>query len=606
MLKHNKYNDIGIKLKLLTYIVSHNIKFKFNRESVSNKIVNNYVKLGRYDKAINYFEELLIKKKKEEYYFFLLNLYIMSNENEKRELLVANYKKTISCRSDFMSMMKKFNNSINDVDKFEYIKNYIKSKGATPVFILTENRGAGLKNKSAEERHLLSNPDLYLCTRPEWSKENNPPSYIKGLYSVEHKDKIKELYGYTAPIIKATKILHPNFNNGIVSVLNGLRTTKYQPKEPKKRVIFCGASTTFSTGVSDEDTLVSQIQKEVSLYHDDVKLENHGVIGMNLLLAINHLTQININKNDVVVLFDFDEFGTFKDESIKKIDLNDIERGKDFFTDLTKRSCHFSPKGNKKLAKIITNELILPSVIEKEVEQDSNLILCLKISKVLDNFKYYLYKQTAQLCESGEMKEYLDMLGNHTVSNELKVGSVAVNCNPITNGHMHLLKYASEQVDKLFIFVIEEDQSFFKFKDRLHLVTESTKHLNNVTVLPGGKFICTELTYPDYFDKDEQREVIADASMEAWFFCEYIAKKLNIKTIFLGNEPTCKVTRQYNQKMQELLPDYNIDVDIIERISAGKQVISASKVRACLKERDFETIKKIVPAPTYDFLKNNY
>ena len=66
MLKHNKYNDIGIKLKLLTYIVSHNIKFKFNRESVSNKIVNNYVKLGRYDKAINYFEEPLIKKKKEE------------------------------------------------------------------------------------------------------------------------------------------------------------------------------------------------------------------------------------------------------------------------------------------------------------------------------------------------------------------------------------------------------------------------------------------------------------------------------------------------------------------------------------------------------------
>ena len=417
MLKHNRFTDVGIKLKLLQYIISHNILFKFDRESVSNKIVHNYVELGSYDKAISYFEELLIKKKKEDYYFFLLNLYIMSNDNEKIEFLISNYKETISCRSDFISMMKKFNNSINNVDKFEYINNYIKSKGATPVFILTENRGSGLKNKSVEEKHLLSNQDLYLKSRPKWSKENNPPSYIKGLYSVKHKDKIKELYGYSAPIIKATKILHPDFNNGIVSVSNGLRTTTYQPKESKKRVIFCGASTTFSTGVSDEDTLVSQIQKEVSRYHDDVKLENHGVAGMNLLLAINHLTQININRNDVVVLFDFDEFGRFKDKRINKIDLNNIERGNDFFTDLTKRSCHFSPKGNKKLAKIITSELILPSVNGKEVDLDSNFSLCPKISKVLENFKYYLYKQTAQACESGEMKKYLDMLDKHVVSN---------------------------------------------------------------------------------------------------------------------------------------------------------------------------------------------
>jgi citrate lyase synthetase len=185
------------------------------------------------------------------------------------------------------------------------------------------------------------------------------------------------------------------------------------------------------------------------------------------------------------------------------------------------------------------------------------------------------------------------------------VGSVAVNCNPITKGHLHLLEHASRSVDKLFIFVIEEDKSFFKFEDRLHLVAESTKHLENVTVLRGGKFICTELTYPDYFDKDTT-EAKADASMEAWFFCEYIAKTLNITKIFLGDEPKCMITKQYNEKMQELLPEYGIEVDIIDRIATNGDVISASKVRKLLEVGDFDGIAQIVPEPTLLFLQENY
>ncbi|MEF1226966.1 citrate lyase ligase, partial [Vibrio fortis] len=225
--------------------------------------------------------------------------------------------------------------------------------------------------------------------------------------------------------------------------------------------------------------------------------------------------------------------------------------------------------------------------------------------QVLDNLKYFLYKKTAEALESCEMKSYLSLLESHVPDAELKVGSVAVNCNPITKGHLHLLEHASRNVDKLFIFVIEEDKSFFKFEDRLHLVAESTKHLENVTVLRGGKFICTELTYPDYFDKDTT-EAKADASMEAWFFCEYIAKTLNITKIFLGDEPKCMITKQYNEKMQELLPEYGIEVDIIDRIATNGDVISASKVRKLLEVGDFDGIAQIVPEPTLLFLQENY
>ena len=58
--------------------------------------------------------------------------------------------------------------------------------------------------------------------------------------------------------------------------------------------------------------------------------------------------------------------------------------------------------------------------------------------------------------------------------------------------------------------------------------------------------------------------------------------------------------------MQELLPGYGIEVEIIDRISTGGQVISASKVRAYLKEQDFQSIKPIVPEATYRFLKANF
>lgn len=47
--------------------------------------------------------------------------------------------------------------------------------------------------------------------------------------------------------------------------------------------------------------------------------------------------------------------------------------------------------------------------------------------------------------------------------------------------------------------------------------------------------------------------------------------------------------------MLEVLPNYDIHVDIIPRISTEDNIISASKVREYLKEEDFSSIEKMVP-----------
>ena len=56
------------------------------------------------------------------------------------------------------------------------------------------------------------------------------------------------------------------------------------------------------------------------------------------------------------------------------------------------------------------------------------------------------------------------------------VGAIVMNCNPFTLGHLYLIEYAAKEVDQLFIFVVEEDASFFSFDDRIMLVREGTKH----------------------------------------------------------------------------------------------------------------------------------
>lgn len=44
-------------------------------------------------------------------------------------------------------------------------------------------------------------------------------------------------------------------------------------------------------------------------------------------------------------------------------------------------------------------------------------------------------------------------------------GTVVDNCNPFTLGHRYLISQAASQVKHLFVFVVEEDKSFFPFSN---------------------------------------------------------------------------------------------------------------------------------------------
>ena len=80
-----------------------------------------------------------------------------------------------------------------------------------------------------------------------------------------------------------------------------------------------------------------------------------------------------------------------------------------------------------------------------------------------------------------------------------KVGAIVMNCNPFTNGHKYLIETARNKVDVLLIFVLEEDKSYFSYKDRMTMVKLGTADMGNVYVVPSGKFMISALTFPEYF-----------------------------------------------------------------------------------------------------------
>lgn len=205
-----------------------------------------------------------------------------------------------------------------------------------------------------------------------------------------------------------------------------------------------------------------------------------------------------------------------------------------------------------------------------------------------------------------DLNKYTVFLSSHKLVTEGRAGSVVVNCNPFTLGHQYLIETASTLVDYLYVFVVEEDLSEFKFADRFEMVKLGTNHLDNVKVLPGGKFIISTFTFPGYFDKSDMPTVAINATKDVEIFAKHIAPVLDITVRFVGSEPLSAVTRQYNRDLRDILPRYGIEYKEFGRIEFSSQPISASLVRQLIKQRDWDSVKNLVPQSTYDYISHNY
>ncbi len=199
------------------------------------------------------------------------------------------------------------------------------------------------------------------------------------------------------------------------------------------------------------------------------------------------------------------------------------------------------------------------------------------------------------------IKKYLRELEHFKIDGK-QVSCIVMNCNPFTLGHRYLIERASSLSDILHIFVVWENRSSFPAEDRFNMVKEGTKHLTNAYIHKGKDYIISNATFPSYFIKDSTKHAETHCMLDIEIFGRYISHALNITKRFVGEEPFCPVTHIYNETMKRLLPEYGIEVIEIPRIGIDKNIISATKVREFIKKGDFDSVKRLVPKSTFDYL----
>lgn len=182
------------------------------------------------------------------------------------------------------------------------------------------------------------------------------------------------------------------------------------------------------------------------------------------------------------------------------------------------------------------------------------------------------------------------------------VGATVMNCNPFTKGHRYLIERAAKDCDRLYIFVLSEDKSFFSAADRLEMVKRGTADLENVTVLPTGPYLISSATFPTYFLKDRENAGQVHCLLDIEVFCKYYVPKFGITRRYVGTEPLSPMTNQYNDALREFLPGKGIQLYEIPRLEQETVPVSASGVRAALAAGNFAMLRNLVPHSTYEYL----
>lgn len=253
----------------------------------------------------------------------------------------------------------------------------------------------------------------------------------------------------------------------------------------------------------------------------------------------------------------------------------------------------------------ITNAIITRLIDYQYERGESHLFIFTKPKniKIFSDFGFSLVEETEDVALlDNKIEKLYELLKN--MEDDRESGAIVINANPMTKGHLYLIETARKMTDLLHVFMVEEDGSTFPYEFRYKIVAEEVSKFDNVILHRGNDYIISKNTFPTYFYKDEKTVLKAYSELDTKIFGNYFAKALNIKKRFVGTEDKDLVTKNYNDTMKKILPQYGVELVEIPRIESGGQVISASHVRKLLKERNFEEAYKYLPEATILALKS--
>lgn len=218
---------------------------------------------------------------------------------------------------------------------------------------------------------------------------------------------------------------------------------------------------------------------------------------------------------------------------------------------------------------------------------------------------FYPVAQTGQVLlmedQAGGIQKFLNTLPAEKTGGN--IGALVMNCNPFTKGHRYLVETASRECDHVYVFVLSEDKSRFRTADRMEMVKLGTADLPNVSVLPTGPYLISSATFPTYFLKEREQAESIHCLLDIEIFIQYFVPKFGITHRYVGTEPLSPMTRQYNDALQEHLPQRGVRLRVIPRLSIQEAPVSASAVRAKMEQGDREGLRDILPETTWNYLQ---
>lgn len=361
------------------------------------------------------------------------------------------------------------------------------------------------------------------------------------------------------------------------NVVGGERVTVGQPEGYNNTIWFFGPCFVIGAYVDDANTIESKLQDLICESGFQSRVVNCGSFS-NKYQSLLRLCSTEIRSGDIVIYHSYNQH-----RMIPYLDLGEMLEQQN----VSAKNFLNNPRhGNHKAYKLFAEEIYnyIPKYLFGSKAGD-------RIDKSKEKYELLMAPYFESFFKNYDIKE--------------KTGAVVVNCNPFTYGHRYLIEEASRRVDVLIVFVVNEDASLFSFDERLAMVTEGTKDLSNVKVVPSGEFILSQHSFPEYFNKVVDDELTNYAEFDVKLFAKGVAPRLNIKYRFVGEENNDETTREYNEAMKRILPLNGIEVIEIPRkkLEGKSYPISATIVRNRLEMGDWEGVKEFVPESTISVIR---
>ncbi|MDR0643889.1 MAG: hypothetical protein LBG05_03090 [Treponema sp.] len=410
------------------------------------------------------------------------------------------------------------------------------------------------------------------------------------------------------------ELIYKDRKSRLVNYADKRRVTTDQPCQRKRTIFILGPCYGAGVYAPDDKTIWSYLQRR---FNEDaaelgIVVENYAVNAWgNCSAGCKKLWYIPAKPNDIILTH------IWMPEYFPSINLRDLfQRPHNYGELFIDTYRHYNENGFRAIADALFKFLQEHSFFETDSPPPPQNVLPLPVIAPPPMFGIPqdslspITTPPLRTAYAAELAAYKGLLAKTRTETIGRIGAIVMNCNPFTRGHRYLVQYAAGRVKHLYVFAVEEDKSIFPFADRLELIKRGVADLSNVTVLPSGKFIISSLTFVDYFNKSEIQDRVIDPTEDVRLFCEEIAPALGVDVRFAGEEPLDAVTRQYNEAMRRVLPEYGIAFEEVPRAEAEGEVISASRVRELLGSGTFAEIvwrlEQLVPRTTLDYLEKIY